>query len=75
LTAHFLVEDKGIADNVEWWLVLIIVHEHFKAIGGAMRALQGRALLVEGQLEKLEQLRDQIAAIHYNARRSGLDAD
>jgi hypothetical protein len=37
---------QGFADDAEWWLVLIIVHEHFKAIGGAMRALQGRALLV-----------------------------
>jgi hypothetical protein len=33
--------------------VLIIVHEHFKAIGGAVGAA-GKALLVERQLEKLE---------------------
>jgi hypothetical protein len=26
VTAHCLVEDKEIADDVEWWLVLIIVH-------------------------------------------------
>jgi type IV secretory pathway TrbD component len=75
VTAHCLVEDKEIADDVEWWLVLIIVHEHFKAIGGAMRALQGRELLVEGQLEKLEQLRGQLAEMHCITRRSGLDAD
>jgi hypothetical protein len=55
--------------------VLIIVHEHFKAIGGAIRALKGRALLVEGQLEMLEQLRDQIAEMHCVTRRSVLDAD
>jgi hypothetical protein len=29
VTAHCLVEDKKIADDVELWLVLIIVHEHF----------------------------------------------
>jgi hypothetical protein len=69
--AHCLGKDKEIADDVEWWLVLIIVHEHFKAIGGAMRALQGKALLVEGQLEKLEQLRGQIAEMHCITRRSG----
>jgi hypothetical protein len=66
LTAHCLVEDKEIADDVEWWLVLIIVHEHFNAIFGAERALQGRALLVEGQLEILEHLRDQLAVMHCN---------
>jgi hypothetical protein len=41
--------------------VLVIVHEHFKVIGGAMRSLQRRALLVEGQLEKLERLQGQVA--------------
>jgi hypothetical protein len=40
-----------------------------------MRALQGSALLLEGKLEILEQLRDQIAEIHCVTRRSGLDAD
>jgi hypothetical protein len=75
LTAHCLVEDKEIADDVEWCLVLFIVHEHFKAIGAAMRALQGRALLVEGQLEMLEQLRNEIAEMHCVTRRSGLDVD
>jgi hypothetical protein len=38
VTAHCLMEDKEIADYVERWLVLIIVHEHFKVIGGAMRS-------------------------------------
>jgi hypothetical protein len=75
LTTHCLVEDKGIADDFEWWMVLIIVHEHFKAIKGAMRTLHGRALLVEGQLEMLEQLRDQIAEMHCATRISVLDAD
>jgi hypothetical protein len=75
VTAHCLVEDKEIADDVQWWLFLIIVHEHFKAIGEAMPALQGRALLVEGQIEKLEQLRDQIAEIHCITHRSAIDGD
>jgi hypothetical protein len=75
LTAHCLIEDKEIADEAEWWLVQIIVLEHLKAIGGAMRALQGSALPVEGQLEKLEQQRGQIAKMQCITRRSGLDAD
>jgi hypothetical protein len=54
---------------------LIIVHELFKAIGEAMRALQGRALLVEGQLKKLEQLRYQIAEMHCITHRSAIDGD
>jgi hypothetical protein len=54
--------------------VLIIVHEQFFASGGAMRALQLRALLVEGQLEMLEQLRDQIAEMNCVTHRSDLDA-
>jgi hypothetical protein len=68
-----IVEDKEIADDVEWWLVLIIVLDHFKEIGEAIRVLQGRALMVKGQLEKLEQLRDQIAEMHCIAYRSGID--
>jgi hypothetical protein len=75
VTAQCLLEDKEISDEVEWWLVLIIGHEHFKVIGGAMRSLQGRALLVEGKIEKVEQLRGQIAEMHCITRRSGLDAD
>jgi hypothetical protein len=75
VTAHSLKEYKEIADDVAWWLVLIVVHERFKAIGGALPGLQGRALLVEGQLEKFEQLRGQIGEMHCITRRSGLDTE
>jgi hypothetical protein len=75
VTAQYLMEEKEISDEFEWWLVLIIGHEHFKVIGGAMRSLQGRALLVEGKLEKVEKLRGQIAEMHCITSRSGLDAD
>jgi hypothetical protein len=40
-----------------------------------MRVLQGRAMLVEGQLEKLEKLRDKIAEMHCITHRSGIDND
>jgi hypothetical protein len=70
LTAQCVAEEKEIADT-EWWLTLIAVHEHYKFAGEAMRGLQGKTLLMERQLERLEQLLNEVTNLHtFRKRRS-----
>jgi hypothetical protein len=44
-----------------------------KLAGEAMRALQGKTLLVEGQLERLEQLLNEVTTLHTIKKRADID--
>jgi hypothetical protein len=70
LTAHCVAEENDIAEDTEWWLTLISLHEHFKFVE---EALQGKSLLVEGQLEQFEQLLKEATNLHAIKKRVGID--
>jgi hypothetical protein len=74
LTAQCVAEEKEIAELTEWWLTLIAVHEHYKFAGEAMRGLQCKTLLMEGQLERLEQLLNEVTNLHTIRKRAEIDS-
>jgi hypothetical protein len=61
---HCVQQENDLSENLVWWMTLVIIHEHFKVMGKAMKALQGEGYLLEQQTQRLQDSRDEIADFH-----------
>lgn len=43
LEAHYVEKEKEIAEDTCWWIVMILLHEHFKILGITFKSLQNSA--------------------------------
>lgn len=60
LEAHLVQNDKEIAEDTPWWCCMLLLHEHFKTVGVAMKSLQYRTLLMESQSAIFLDLRNRL---------------
>lgn len=51
LEEHYVTKDKEIAEDTQWWIVLILLHEHFRILKVVFALLQHKTLLLESQSE------------------------
>eukprot|EP00173_Palmaria_palmata_P000564 Plantae.Rhodophyta-Palmaria_palmata.ctg12633.p1 GENE.Plantae.Rhodophyta-Palmaria_palmata.ctg12633~~Plantae.Rhodophyta-Palmaria_palmata.ctg12633.p1 ORF type:complete len:186 (-),score=22.86 Plantae.Rhodophyta-Palmaria_palmata.ctg12633:551-1108(-) len=64
LDAHYLEIEKAIAEMTTWWLVMIVLHEHFSILKVAFTLFQRKTLLLESQSEMFKSTRAKLNTFH-----------
>jgi hypothetical protein len=57
-------EFVSIADAPEWWLLLVILSEHFKIEKEALAFLQGSVYLLEQNIQRIKTLRVELCELY-----------